>query len=66
MLSRMAGGTTPRHVADRYHGLIDTLVIDMSDAPADAGVPTVVTATLMVDLAAARRLAEVALEAAAT
>ena len=65
MLSRMAGGTTPRHVADRYQGLIDALVIDVSDAPAEAGVPTVSTATLMKDLVAARRLAEVALEAAA-
>ena len=64
MLSRMAGGTSPRHVADRYRGLIDALVIDVSDAPADAGVPTVVTSTLMTDLGAARRLAEVALAAA--
>ena len=68
MLSRMAGGTTPLHVAERYDGLIDALVIDASDAQAepsaDAGVPTVVTATLMTDLAAARRLAEVTLEAA--
>lgn len=65
MLSRMAGGATPRHVGDCYRGLIDSLVIDTSDAPADAGVPTIATPTLMTDLAAARRLAEVALEAAA-
>jgi LPPG:FO 2-phospho-L-lactate transferase len=65
MLSRMAGGTTPRHVADRYAGLIDALVIDGSDAPADAGVETVAANTLMTDLAAARRLAGAALEAAA-
>jgi LPPG:FO 2-phospho-L-lactate transferase len=65
MLLRMAGGTTPRHVADCYAGLIDALVIDTSDAPADAGVPTVATATLMTDLAAARKLAETVLEAAA-
>ena len=64
MLSRMAGGTTPRHVAERYHGLIDALVIDDSDAPFEAGVATVATATLMTDLAAARRLAEATLEAA--
>ena len=64
MLSRMAGGTTPRHVADCYPGLLDALVIDESDAPADAGVPTVVTSTLMIDLDAARALAEKALEAA--
>jgi LPPG:FO 2-phospho-L-lactate transferase len=65
MLSRMAGGTTPRHVADRYPRLIDALVIDESDAPAEAGVATVVASTLMTDPAAARRLAEAALEAAA-
>jgi LPPG:FO 2-phospho-L-lactate transferase len=65
MLSRMAGGTTPRHVADRYTGLIDALVIDESDAPTEAGIPTVPTRTLMTDAAAARRLAEVALGAAA-
>lgn len=65
MLSRMAGGTTPRHVAERYEGLIDALVIDASDAPAEADVPTVVTSTLMTDLDASRRLAEVALGAAA-
>jgi len=65
MLSRMAGGTTPRHVADRYARLIDVLVIDESDAPADAGVQTVVGRSLMIDRAAARRLAETVLEAAA-
>ena len=43
MLTRMAGGATPRHVADRYKGLIDALVIDESDAPADADVELVVT-----------------------
>ncbi|MEP6893065.1 MAG: 2-phospho-L-lactate transferase [Gaiellaceae bacterium] len=65
MLSRMAGGTEPRHVAERYVGLIDALVIDESDAPAVASVPTVGTSTLMSDLEAARRLAETTLEAAA-
>lgn len=64
MLLRMAGGTTPRHVAERYEGLIDALVIDTSDSPAETGVQTVVTSTLMTDLDASRRLAEVALEAA--
>jgi LPPG:FO 2-phospho-L-lactate transferase len=64
MLSRMAGGTTPRDVTDRYEGLIDSLVIDEADAPADAGVPVVVTRTLMTDRDAARRLAETTLEAA--
>ena len=43
MLTRMAGGTTPAHVTDRYKGLIDALVIDESDAPADADVELVVT-----------------------
>lgn len=64
MLSRMAGGTTPHHVADRYKGLIDTLVIDEADAPAEAPVDLVVTNTLMRDREATRRLAEVTLEAA--
>jgi LPPG:FO 2-phospho-L-lactate transferase len=65
MLSRMAGGVLPRHVAGCYEGLIDALVIDLADAQAEAGVATVVTSTLMSDLDAARRLAETALEAAA-
>ena len=65
MLSRMAGGTEPRHVTLCYEGLIDALVIDEADAPARADVPLVVTSTLMTDRDAARRLAEVALEAAA-
>ena len=64
MLSRMAGGSTPRHVTDRYVGLIDCLVIDESDAPGEASVELVVTQTLMRDRAAARRLAEAVLEAA--
>ncbi len=64
MLSRMAGGTTPTHVADRYEGLIDALVIDEADAPAESPVELVVTKTLMHDRDSARRLAEVALGAA--
>ena len=64
MLSRMAGGTTPRHVADCYAGLIDDLVIDEADAPAEADVGLVVTETLMRDEVAARLIAETALEAA--
>ena len=40
MLTRMAGGTTPAHVAACYMGLIDVLVIDRADAPAEAGDPT--------------------------
>ena len=31
MLARMAGGTTPEHVAACYEGLIDALVVDESD-----------------------------------
>jgi LPPG:FO 2-phospho-L-lactate transferase len=60
MLARMAGGTKPAHVASCYEGLLDVLVVDELDAPAEpvAGVGrTVVTETLMVDAPAARRLA---------
>ncbi|MDW8338038.1 MAG: 2-phospho-L-lactate transferase [Thermoleophilia bacterium] len=64
MLSRMAGGTTPAHVADRYHGLIDALIIDESDAPATAEVQLIATSTVMRGRDDERRLAEVALEAA--
>jgi LPPG:FO 2-phospho-L-lactate transferase len=65
MLTRMAGGTTPKHVAGCYEGLIGALVVDRADAPAEADVPLVVTDTLMTDRDAARRLAEVVLEALA-
>ncbi|MBA3433928.1 MAG: 2-phospho-L-lactate transferase [Actinobacteria bacterium] len=58
MLSRMAGGTAPRQVADCYKGLIDALVIDESDAPAVAEVELVVARTLMRDREAAWSLAE--------
>jgi LPPG:FO 2-phospho-L-lactate transferase len=64
MLLRMAGGTTPRHVASCYAGLIDALVVDEADMPAEAPVQLVATHTLMSDVDAARRLAEVALGAA--
>jgi LPPG:FO 2-phospho-L-lactate transferase len=64
MLSRMAGGTAPAHVAACYEGFIDALVIDEVDAPAEAGVELVVTQTLMRDAEKAGRLAEVVLEAA--
>jgi LPPG:FO 2-phospho-L-lactate transferase len=66
MLARMAGGTTPAHVAASYAGLIDALVIDDADA-ADAEIPavrTVVVPTLMRDIEAARLLASAALDAA--
>ena len=64
MLGRMAGGTTPQHVTQCYKGLVDALVIDGADAPADADLPLVVTDTLMSDRDAARRLAATTLEAA--
>ena len=65
MLARMAGGTRPADVAGCYTGLLDALVVDEADAPADLGdVRCVVTRTLMTDLEAARRLAATALDAA--
>jgi LPPG:FO 2-phospho-L-lactate transferase len=66
MLARMAGGTTPAHVAACYEGLIDALVIDEADAPVDlpAGVRPVVTHTLMTDAETRRRLAQDVLDAA--
>ena len=66
MLERMAGGTTPAHVASCYPGLVDALVIDGADAPAElpAGVRAVVTETLMRDADARRRLAQDVLDAA--
>ena len=64
MLTRIAGGTSPRHVAGCYTGLIDALVIDEADAADLDGlgdVRAMVTHTLMSDADARRRLAEVAL-----
>jgi LPPG:FO 2-phospho-L-lactate transferase len=61
MLSRMAGGTAPANVAACYEGLIDALVIDDADAPAEAGVELVVTKTLMTDAEVAERLADIVL-----
>ncbi len=66
MLIRLAGGTSPRHVAQRYEGLIDALVVDDADAHDLDGlrdVRPIVTRTLMVDADARRRLAEAALGA---
>ena len=66
MLVRLAGGTSPRHVAQRYEGLIDALVVDDADAHDLDGlrdVRPIVTRTLMVDADARRRLAEAALGA---
>ena len=65
MLTRMAGGTTPAHVAGCYPELVDALVIDRADAPAEAPIPLVASATLMEDRASSRRLAETVLEVAA-
>jgi LPPG:FO 2-phospho-L-lactate transferase len=66
MLARMAGGTAPANVALCYEGIVDALVIDEADAPAElpAGIRAVVTRTLMHDLDASRRLAAAAIEAA--
>ncbi|HZO98503.1 MAG TPA: 2-phospho-L-lactate transferase [Gaiellaceae bacterium] len=66
MLARMAGGTSPGHVAACYAGLVDALVFDEADLPAElpAGVRPVVTRTLMTDDASRRRLAQDVLDAA--
>jgi LPPG:FO 2-phospho-L-lactate transferase len=66
MLRRLAGGTTPAHVAACYPGLIDALVMDEADAPASlpAGVRAVVTRTLMTDEESRRSLADAVLDAA--
>jgi LPPG:FO 2-phospho-L-lactate transferase len=66
MLRRLAGGTSPAHVASCYRGLIDALVLDVADAPVELpdGVRPVATHTLMTDAEAARRLAATALDAA--
>ena len=68
MLSRLAGGTSPAHVAGCYARLVDVLVIDerdadSADAVAAGGVRPVVGQTLMREAEARRRLAEVTLEA---
>ena len=66
MLRRLAGGTTPGHVAGTYRGLIDALVVDEADADDLDGlgdVRPIVTRTLMSDPDARRRLAEAALGA---
>jgi len=66
MLARLAGGTSPAHVAGQYAGLIDALVVDEADADdleRLGEVRPIVTRTLMADAEARRRLAEVALGA---
>ncbi len=64
MLERLAGGTTPAHVASAYQGLIDVLVVDPADEPAAAPVRTVVTPTLLDEPDARRRVAEAVLDVA--
>jgi LPPG:FO 2-phospho-L-lactate transferase len=67
MFARLAGGTTPGHVASAYAGLVDALVLDEADADelGDLGeVRPIVTRTLMVDGDARRALAEAVLDAA--
>ena len=57
MLQRLAGGTSPRHVAGCYPGLIDALVVDDADADDLDGlgeVRPIVTRTLMSDADARR------------
>ena len=64
MLAGIAGGTSPRHVAGCYPGLIDSIVVDEADADDLDGLGDVrplVTRTLMSDADARRRLAETAL-----
>jgi LPPG:FO 2-phospho-L-lactate transferase len=66
MLTHLAGGTSPRHVAGCYHGLIDALVLDEADAGDLEGlgdVRPIVARTLMSDPEARRRLAEATLGA---
>jgi LPPG:FO 2-phospho-L-lactate transferase len=66
MLTRLAGGTSPRHVAGCYEGLIDALVLDEADGDDLGGlgdVRPIVARTLMTDADARRRLAEAALGA---
>jgi LPPG:FO 2-phospho-L-lactate transferase len=66
MLARLAGGTSPAHVAAQYTGLIDALVVDEADVDVLDGlgeVRPIVTRTLMSDPEARKRLAEAALGA---
>ncbi len=66
MLARIGGGTSPAYVAACYPGLIDALVFDEADAPAElpAGVRPVITKTLMHDEDSRLSLARTALDAA--
>jgi LPPG:FO 2-phospho-L-lactate transferase len=64
MLERLAGGTTPAHVASCYLGLVDVLVIDPEDEPAELEVRAVVVPTLLDEPDARRRVAEAVLDVA--
>jgi LPPG:FO 2-phospho-L-lactate transferase len=66
MFRRLAGGTAPEHVARRYDGLIETLVIDEADAAGvqaveELGIRALVTQTLMDESEARRALADTVL-----
>ena len=61
MLARLAGGTSPVHVASCYAGFIDGLVIDEDDDPSGLDVQPIVTRTLMTDAESRRRVVEAAL-----
>ena len=66
MLTRLAGGTTPAHVASCYAGLVDALVFDPADADGAGavealGIRPVVVPTLMDERPNRRRLAEAVL-----
>jgi LPPG:FO 2-phospho-L-lactate transferase len=61
MLARLAGGTTPAHIASVYAGLIDALVVDEDDDVSGLDVQPIVTRTLMRDEESRRRVAEAAL-----
>jgi LPPG:FO 2-phospho-L-lactate transferase len=66
MLARLAGGTSPAHLAGCYSRLIDAIVVDEADAHDLDGlgeVRPIVTRTLMADAESRRRLAEAALGA---
>ncbi|MEN3342639.1 MAG: 2-phospho-L-lactate transferase [Actinomycetota bacterium] len=66
MLARLGGGTSPRHVAACYAGVVDALVVDEADADDLDGlgeVRPIVTRTLMTDDDSRRRVAEAALGA---
>lgn len=61
MLARLAGGTTPAHVASYYAGLIDALVLDEADDASGLDIEAIVTSTLMTDAASRRSVAVAAL-----